>query len=131
MDDPRAHDSTLWTNRRRRKQVRLTVLDNEPMVRLAEQRLRQAGIPCLSRCLRGGPGLWGSAFNLPHDLYVYEEDEMRARDVLDLAPQELVERATRGAAARPRLGLGLAALVIIAIVLAVGTMVPIALRLVG
>ena len=73
----------------RDKQVRLTVFDNEPLARLAEQRLRQAGIPCLIRCLRGGPGLWGSAYNLPHDLYVYASDETPAREVLDLTSEGL------------------------------------------
>ena len=72
---------------RREKQVRLTVFDNEPMARLAEQRLRQAGIRCVIRSLRGGPGLWGSAYNLPHDLCVYESDQMPAREVLDLGPR--------------------------------------------
>ena len=77
---------------RREKQVRLTGFDNEPMARLAEQRLRQVGIPCVTRSLRGGPGLWGSAYNLPHDLYVHESDEMRAREVLELKPLDLAER---------------------------------------
>ncbi len=76
---------------RRDKQVRLTMFDNEPMARLAEQRLRQQGIPCLIRSLRGGPGLWGSAYNLPHDLYVYESDETEAREVLELAPHQFSE----------------------------------------
>ena len=78
-------------SRSREKQVRLTVFDNEPMARLAEQRLQQQGIPCLTRCLRGGPGLWGSAYNLPHDLYVYESDETEAREVLELAPHQFSE----------------------------------------
>ena len=78
-------------SRSREKQVRLTVFDNEPMARLAEQRLRQQGIPCLTRCLRGGPGLWGSAYNLPHDLMVYESDEAEAREVLELAPHQFSE----------------------------------------
>ena len=73
---------------RRDKQVRLTMFDNEPMARLAEQRLRQQGIPCLIRSLRGGPGLWGSAYNLPHDLYIYESDETDAREVLEMAPRQ-------------------------------------------
>ncbi len=73
----------------RRKQVRLTGFDNEPMARLAEQRLRQSGIPCFIRSLRGGPGLWGSSYNLPHDLYVYETDRDRAREVLELERAEL------------------------------------------
>lgn len=70
----------------REKQVRLTVFDNEPMARLAEQRLGHVGIPCLIRPLRGGPGLWGSAYNMPHDLLVYESDAAHAREVLDLEP---------------------------------------------
>ena len=77
-----------FSSRRRERQVRLTVFNNEPMARLAEQRLKQMDIPCFIRCLRGGPGLWGSAYNLPHDLFVYESDEPQAREVLDLAPQE-------------------------------------------
>ena len=36
--------------------------------------------------------MWGSAYNLPHDLYVYESDKTPAREVLDLAPGELEER---------------------------------------
>ena len=76
------------TNQNSRKQVRLTVYDNEPMARMAEQRLWQSGIPCVIRSLRGGPGLWGSAYNLPHDLCVYENDEARARRILGL-PQPL------------------------------------------
>ena len=72
------------TDRNSRKQVRLTVYDNEPTARMAEQRLWQSDIPCIVRSLRGGPGLWGSAYNLPHDLCVYEGDEARARSVLGL-----------------------------------------------
>ena len=68
----------------RGKQVRLTGFDNEAMAKLAEQILRQEGIPCFTRSLRGGPGLWGSAYNLPHDISVYQEDEARAREVLEL-----------------------------------------------
>ena len=74
------------------KQVRLTGFDNEPMARLAEQRLREQGIPCFTKSLRGGPGLWGSSFNLPHDILVFEDDEMRARDLLELPPLEIAER---------------------------------------
>jgi hypothetical protein len=73
------------------------------MARLSEQRLHQAGIPCFIRSLRGGPGLWGSAYNLPHDLYVYDSDEMQAREVLDLEPLEVTERrAGLITAPRPR-----------------------------
>ena len=75
-----------------RKQVSLKVFDNEPTARMAEQRLNQEGIPCLVRCLRGGPGLWGTAYNLPHDLLVFEGDELQSRDILEIPPQELLER---------------------------------------
>ena len=81
---------------RPRKQVSLMVFDNEPMARMAEQRLQAEGIPCLIRSLRGGPGLWGTTFNLPHDLLVYEGDEMKAKEVLDVVPQEILERERAG-----------------------------------
>ena len=74
------------------KQVSIKVFDNEPTVRMAEQRLNQEGIPCLVRCLRGGPGLWGTAFNLPHDLLVFEGDDLQARDILEIPRQEISER---------------------------------------
>ena len=96
--------------------MRLTIFNNEPMARLAEQRLRQAGIPSLSRALRGGPGLWGSSYNLPHDLYVYQGDEMQAREVLDLAPQEIEERE-RQEPPSSGIGPGLVVALIIAAVL--------------
>jgi hypothetical protein len=76
----------------RRKQVSLRVFDNEPTARMAEQRLQLEGIPCLVRSLRGGPGLWGTAYNLPHDLLVYEGDEARAQEVLQYPPQEIAEQ---------------------------------------
>ncbi len=79
-------------NRSQHKQVQLTVFDNEPTARMAEQRLGQEGIPCVTRALGGGPGLWGSAYNIPHGLYVYQVDEMRAREVLQLTPAEVLER---------------------------------------
>ena len=81
---------------RRRKQVSLMVFDNEPTARMAEQRLQEEGIPCFVRSLRGGPGLWGTAYNLPHDLLVYEDEVLRARDVLEIAPAEISERQREG-----------------------------------
>jgi hypothetical protein len=45
------------------------------------------------RSLHGGPGLWGSAFNLPHGLYVFQADEMDAREILGIVPQEIIERS--------------------------------------
>ena len=59
---------------------------------MAEQRLQMEGIPCLIRSLLGGPGLWGTAYNLPHELLVYEGDESYAREVLQYVPQEMIER---------------------------------------
>lgn len=117
-------------HRSREKQVSLTVFDNEPLARLAEQRLRQEGVPCLVRSLHGGPGLWGSAYNLPHAIYVYESDEMWAREVLDLVPLEVVERervASR-ASHRPR---GWLIVLIIAIALALIVAAPALARLFG
>ena len=80
-------------SRNQGKQVQLTVFNNELLARLAEQRLRLEGIPSLIRSRNGGPGLWGSAYNLPHGLYVFQSDEMKARDILDLVPLEVAERA--------------------------------------
>ena len=68
----------------RRKQIVLTVFNNEPLACLAQLRLQQVGIPCLIRSQYGGPGLWGSAYNLPHALYVYDSDEAQARETLAL-----------------------------------------------
>lgn len=80
---------------RRGKQVRLTGFNNEPMAKLAEQVLKQQGIPCFTRSLQGGPGLWGSAYNLPHDISVYQEDEARAREALELPPLDPDQAARR------------------------------------
>lgn len=80
--------------------VRLTVVQNEPMARLAEQRLRQEGIRCYVRPLGAGPGGWGTAVDLPFGLYVKQADEMAARQVLELAPLEIVERE-RARSSRP------------------------------
>jgi hypothetical protein len=90
-------DLFLSAGRNRRKQVRLTTFENEPLARLAEQRLRDQGIPCLSRSLGAGPGLWGSSFNIPHEVLVYGSDVTRARDVLELPPLEIAERQAAGA----------------------------------
>ncbi len=103
----------------RRKQVRLAVFDNEPMARLAEQRLWQSDIPCMIRSLRGGPGLWGSSYNLPHDLYVFETDRARALEVLELEHAELNTGELTPVQARSNGGLWLAG-VVLAAVLVVG-----------
>ena len=85
-----------FSSRGKEKQVRVAVFGNEPMARLAVQRLQEIGIPSLTRCLRGGPGLWGSAYNLPHDIVVYESDEQQARELLDLGPAENPEAESLG-----------------------------------
>lgn len=94
--------STVTSPSRRGKQVRLTGFNNEPMAKLAEQILNEEGIACITRSLHGGPGLWGSAYNLPHDISVYEEDEVRAREVLELPPLEPGQRDARESAASDR-----------------------------
>jgi len=73
------------------KQVRLTTFDNEPTARMAEQRLLEEGIPSVVRSLGVGPGLWGTAYNLPHALDVLQSDAVQAAEVLDLPPAELAE----------------------------------------
>ena len=74
------------------KQVRLTVFENEPLARLAAQRLQQEDIRCVVRSLGMGPGGLGVATYLPHALFVNSTDEMIAREVLGLAPAEIAER---------------------------------------
>ena len=117
-----------FSRRNREKQVRLTVFDNEPMARLAEQRLRQAGIPCFIRSLRGGPGLWGSAYNLPHDIYVYATDETPARELLELEPggpsDDPLQRSSPGVDQRMWPAIAGAVLVVLALVLVVSLFSP-------
>lgn len=76
-------------------QVRLAVFSSEPLARLAEQRLRQADIPCVVKSIGVGPGGWGAAANLPYAVYIQPADEMRARQVLELEPAEIGEREGR------------------------------------
>ena len=98
---------------REREQVRLTVLENEPLARLAEQRLQLESIPCLVRSLGAGPGGWGAATNLPHAIYVKSNDEMHARQVLDLSPAEISER--HGPTSQPTHGLSTAVIALLII----------------
>ncbi len=74
------------------RQVQLVVYDNEPLARLAQQRLQQEDIPCVVRSLGVGPGGWGVATYLPHGLYVEASDEAKSREVLELSPAEIAER---------------------------------------
>lgn len=71
------------------KQVMLHVYENEPTARMAEQRLFSEGVPAMTRSLGAGPGLWGTAYNLPHGLYVFQGDEPRAREILGLETGEI------------------------------------------
>ena len=107
---------------RTRKQVRLTVVENEPLARLAEQRLQQENIPCVVRSLGAGPGGWGVATNLPHAIYVKSADEMRARQVLDLSPAEISERESPPSQPERRLPIMIVVmLIIVAAALIFGT----------
>ena len=102
------------------KQVMLHTYDNEPTARMAEQRLRSLGIPAMVRSLHGGPGLWGSAFNLPHGLYVFETDESKAREVLGLGSADSQDNDE----ASPRRGSLWLILVVVGLVLAVAITAP-------
>ncbi len=83
---------------------------------MAEQRLKMEGIPCLVRSLRGGPGLWGTAYNLPHDLLVYEDDQERAREVLAFVPREEREPYQEGEEPSPLMPQWMVIVTIVAIV---------------
>ena len=96
---------------RAKRQVRLTIFENEPLARLAEQRLNQESIPCLVRCLGAGAGGLGVATNLPHAIYVNSDDEMGARLVLELVPAEIAER--EGQPSRPRYRLSVMVVVVL------------------
>ena len=114
-----------------RKQVSLRVYDNEPTVRMAEQRLQIEGIPCLVRSLRGGPGLWGTAYNLPHDLLVYDGDEPRAREVLQFVPRDEREPYLEGEEPSPLMPQWMVTATIVAIVAFIAFTVVIANRAIG
>jgi len=114
-----------------RKQVSLRVFDNEPTARMAEQRLQIEGIPCLVRSLRGGPGLWGTAYNLPHDLLVYEGDESRAREVLQFVPIEEREPYLEGEEPSQVMPQWMVTVTIVAIVAFIALTVVIANRAIG
>lgn len=66
------------------RQIEVATYENEPLARLSEQRLYQSGIPCILKSLQGGSGLWGSAYNVPHSLYVYEHHLDEAAEILGL-----------------------------------------------
>ncbi len=118
-------------NTSREPPVRVTVLDNETAARMAEQQLRLEGIPSFSRCLQGGPGITGTAFHLPHALYVRPGDAMRAREVLNLVPLEILERDRPQASAQRPWRWWLVALALLIAALLIITAAPLAARLYG
>ena len=107
---------------RNKKQIKLTILENEPMARLAEQRLWQEEIPCVVRSLGAGPGGLGGATKLPHAIYVKASDEMSAREVLELPPAEIAEREDSPSSApqRPSTAV-IATFIVLAAALLLGT----------
>ena len=78
-----------------RERVTLEVFQGEPLARLAAQRLREEGIPCMVRPLGVGPGGWGMAANLPYAVYVLPANEAQARDLLALPATEDEAKAGR------------------------------------
>jgi hypothetical protein len=68
----------------------LTTAPNEPIARMWEQILLDAGIPALVRPEGPGMGGWGSVALSPHDLYVRESDLERSRQI---AQEEFGEEA--------------------------------------
>ena len=67
------------------------MFENEPEARLAASRLQEEDIACAVRSLGAGPGLGVGIFNVPHAVYVYEDDVVRACDVLEIVPVEVME----------------------------------------
>ena len=60
----------------------LMTAPNEPMARLWEQVLQDAGIPVLVRPGGPGAGAWGSVATFEHGLFVREGDLERAREII-------------------------------------------------
>jgi hypothetical protein len=60
----------------------LMTAPNEPIARLWEQVLQEAGIPVLVRPGGPGAGAWGSVATFEHGLFVRESDLERAREII-------------------------------------------------
>jgi hypothetical protein len=60
----------------------LMTAPNEPIARLWEQVLQDAGIPVLVRPGGPGAGAWGSVATFEHGLFVREGDLERAREII-------------------------------------------------
>ncbi len=60
----------------------LMTAPNEPIARLWEQVLQDAGIPVLVRPGGPGAGAWGSVATFEHGLFVRKGDLERAREII-------------------------------------------------
>ena len=60
----------------------LITAPNEPIARLWEAVLLDAGIPVLVRPSGPGFGGWGSVATFAHDMYVRKDDLTRAREIV-------------------------------------------------
>jgi hypothetical protein len=60
----------------------LMTAPNEPIARLWEQVLQEAGIPVLVRPGGPGAGAWGSVATFEHGLFVREQDLVRAQAII-------------------------------------------------
>ncbi len=76
------------TTDRNTRLVKIAYHETEPLAGLAESRLKEAGIPCLLRSEGVGPGAFGILSVLPYTLWVRQEDESAARDILDNEPTD-------------------------------------------
>ncbi|MBI4337649.1 MAG: hypothetical protein HY683_07480 [Chloroflexi bacterium] len=72
--------------------VKVAVYEGEPLARLAEQRLLDAGVASVVRTIGPGPGGWGVAASLPYALYVQARDKELAQEVLEQGEATSVER---------------------------------------
>lgn len=99
--------------------VELAHFDGEPLARLAESRLQEAGITCVVRPMGAGPGGWGQAAGMAYGLWVRPSDEAAARDALEL-PMLASDGATRRVLpATPRVALIAVVIAVLALVVSV------------
>ena len=70
--------------RQQAEQEVVATYNNEPLARLAAQRLQGAHINCIVQPIGAGPGGWGLATNNPHALFVHPSDKKRTRLLLNL-----------------------------------------------
>ena len=87
-----------------RRDVAVASFPNEPLARLAAARLADAVIRSVLVPQGGGPGVFGTATLLPHELRTLTGDAERARHLLDEPPDQpsAPRRRYRKRDARPR-----------------------------